>query len=321
MGQGDRPLTSGILSEVDPSGRVLAIVGPTASGKSVLAMDVAERLGAEIVSADSRQVYRGLDIGTAKPSAGERARVRHHFVDEFCPGEPFSAGQFARSAENRIDSIRARGLDAVVAGGSTLYVAALARGIADLPQLDAEIERAVRSDALTPEGRAALFQELQVADPDAASTLDATKSQRLARLVSILRSTGHPPSSFWATTPPPRFPLVQVAIDWPREALYARIEARVDQMIADGLVEENERLLAAGFALDTNPLRTIGYQEPIAFLRGEIARDEMVRLLKQNTRRYAKRQLTWFRRDPSVTWLPPSAGPDDALAVLRSAGE
>lgn len=299
---------------------MLAIVGPTASGKSALAMSVAERLGAEIISADSRQVYRGLDVGTAKPSADERARVRHHFVDELVPGEPFSAGQFARSAECRIEKIRAQGLDAVVAGGSTLYVAALARGIAEMPDLDAEIERAVRSEALTPEGRAGLFEELQSADPEAASTLDATKSQRLARMVSLLRSTGQTPSTFWAATPPPRFSLVQVALDWPRQALYARIEARVDQMIANGLVEENERLLAGGFALDTNPLRTIGYQEPIALLRGEIDHDEMVRLLKQNTRRYAKRQLTWFRRDPSVTWLPAAAGLDEALAVFKLAG-
>ncbi len=282
---------------------VLVIAGPTGVGKTRLALGVAEALGTDILSVDSRQAYRGLDIGTAKPPPDELARVRHHWIDVLDVGEPTSAGLFAREADRYIAACHADGRTPLVVGGSTLYIDAVVRGLADLPDVPADIATEAVRQAETPEGRERLFSELEQADPTAAATLDATKSQRLARLVGLLRTTGRRPSDLWAEGAPPPRDVRLVVLDRPRADLYARIDARVDQMLADDLVEENRRLLEAGHGLSTVPLRTIGYQEPIRFLRGEISEAEMVRLVKQNSRRYAKRQLTWLRRYEASVWL------------------
>ncbi len=293
---------------------VPVLVGPTAVGKTALSLELAERLGAEIVSADSRQVYRGLDIGTAKPSREERARVRHHFIDERAPGEPWSAGTFAEEAVARMADIFGRGRLPLVVGGSTLYLEALLFGLADVPKEAPEVRAALTRKAATPEGARALYDELARVDPAGARTLDPTKTQRLVRALGVYRTTGRPWSSFHARTSPPPHSFRIVVLNRPREELYARIEARVDAMLDAGLLEENQALLDAGYALDTNPLRTIGYQEPIAYLRGEIEYDEMVRLLKRNSRRYAKRQLTWFRRWQTAVWADPA---QDVAGLLQ----
>ena len=291
---------------------ILAITGPTAVGKSAVALERARAVGGEIVSADSRQVYRGLDVGTAKPTAEERALVRHHFVDERDPGEGFTAGTFAREAEPRIDAILARGAEPVVVGGSLLYLDALVRGIADLPALPSDLRDALTDEAATTEGRAALFAELNAADPAAAATLDPSKSHRLVRLVGVLRTTGAP-SALWASAPPPRFRYRIVVLERDRAELYARIDARVDQMLDAGLVDETQRLLDVGYAPDRGALNTIGYAEAAAHLRGEIDAGEMRRLIQRNTRRFAKRQLTWLRnRCADAEWLPAA----DAAARL-----
>ena len=255
-------------------------------------MAVADSVGGEIVSVDSRQVYRGLDLGTAKPSREDLDRVPHHLIDEADLDTPLTAGTFAALANARIDEITARGSTPILVGGSTLYLHAIAHGIADLPP-------AIRLNPLelaTPESRKALYDELAAADPRAAATLDPTKTQRLARLVGVLRETGVPPSEHWDRMPPPRHAIRPVVLTRPRPELYARIEHRVDNMISGGLVEENRALLARGIRMDRPPLNTIGYQEVVPYLEGEIDQAEMVRLIKRNTRRYAKRQLTWFRR-------------------------
>ncbi len=293
--------------------RILVLTGPTAAGKSGLAMDVARRVCGEIVSADSRQVYRGLDIGTAKPSAAERDEIPHHFVDERALDEPFTAGQFAREAEVRIAEIRARGRVPVVVGGSMLYVDALVNGIADLPTLPPGVREALTERASTEAGRREMFEQLTEADPDAAATLDPTKSHRLIRLVGVLEQHG-PPSAFWRAAPPPAFFYNVVVLDRPREILYGRIHARIDAMLADGLVEEVRGLVDAGWALDRGALNTIGYAEPAAYLRGDIPHDEMVRLLQRNTRRFAKRQWTWLRRRESALWLNAETVSVEALA-------
>ena len=282
---------------------VWVLTGPTGVGKTALALDLAEALGTTILSADSRQVYRGLDIGTAKPTPEELARVPHHWVDCLDIGQPTSAGDFAREAERYLATCRSEGRPALVVGGSTLYVDAVVRGLATLPDVSPETAAQATEEALTPEGRAALYDELLRNDPVAAATLDPTKSQRLARLVGLLRSTGRRPSELWAEGAPPVRDVRLVVLDRPRDELYRRIEDRVDAMLADGLLDENRRLLAAGHRLDTAPLRTIGYQEPIRFLEGEIGEAEMVHQLKQNTRRYAKRQMTWLRRYPDARWV------------------
>lgn len=283
---------------------ILALTGPTAVGKSSVALDVAIAQGGEIVSADSRQVYRGMNIGTATPTPDEMARVRHHFVDEREPDEPFTAGMFAREAETRITEILARGRAPVVVGGSLLYLDALVRGIADLPALPDDLRAVLSDTASTADGREALFAELLAADPDAAATLDPSKSHRLIRLVGVLRVAG-PPSALWRAAPPPRFRYRVVVLERPRPDLYARIDARVDAMIAGGLVDETRRLLEAGHAPDCGALHTIGYAEAAAHLRGEIDADEMRRLVQRNTRRFAKRQFTWLRnRYADAEWMP-----------------
>ena len=293
--------------------QVLVIAGPTGVGKTRLALDVAEALGTDILSADSRQAYRGLDVGTAKPTAAERARVRHHWVDVLDLGSLTSAGLFAREAERYIAACHADARTPLVVGGSTLYVDAVVNGIARLPDVpDAVAAEAVRQ-AATLGGRERLFAELERADPAAAATLDPTKSQRLARLVGLLRATGRRPSELWAEGAPQPRDVRLVVLDRPRAELYARIDARVDAMLDGGLVDENRTLLAAGYGLETVPLRTIGYAEPIRFLQGEISEGEMVRLVRQNSRRYAKRQLTWFRRYPSASWSDASTVTVDSV--------
>jgi len=291
---------------------ILVVTGPTAVGKSAVALDIALRTGGEIVSADSRQIYRGMDVGTAKPTAEERVRVSHHFIDERAPGEPFTAGSFAREAEERIAAILARGARPVVGGGSLLYLDALVRGIADLPRVPTDLQTELTDLTSTSKGRDALYSELRAADPGAAATLDPTKSHRLIRLVGVLRTAG-PPSALWAAAPPPRFAYRVVVLERDRAVLYARIDARVDAMLADGLVDETRRLLDAGHAPDRGALNTIGYAEAAAHLRGEIDADEMRRLIQRNTRRFAKRQLTWLRnRYADAEWM----AADDALARL-----
>lgn len=284
---------------------MIVLAGPTGVGKTELALELAEHLETEILSADSRQAYRGLDIGTAKATPEQRARVRHHWIDVLDVGQPTSAGLFKRE----FDRLVASGLPPLVVGGSTLYIDAVVNGLADLPEVPAAIRGRAFEETATPEGRAALYAELLAADPVAAASLDATKTQRLARFVGLLRATGRGPSAWWADRSPDRPDVRLFVLNRPRAGLYARIEARIDQMIADGLLGENRRLLDTGRAPDAPPLRTIGYQEPMAYLRGDISEVEMVRLLKQNTRRYAKRQLTWFRRYPEAVWIDADASP------------
>lgn len=289
----------------------VVLAGPTGVGKTELALDLADVLGVEILSADSRQAYRGLDIGTAKPTPEQRSRVRHHWIDVLDVGQPTSAGLF----ESEFNRLSAAGPPPLVVGGSTLYVDAVVRGLAAMPDVPVQVSAEAFSQTDSPQGRASLFAELSAADPAAAATLDATKTQRLARFVSLLRATGQGPSAWWSRQAPSSSDVRLFILDRPRPDLYARIEARVDQMLADGLLDENRRLLNAGLAPDAPPLRTIGYQEPFGFLKGEISEREMIRLLKQNTRRYAKRQLTWFRRYPEAVWLDATDAP---LRTLRS---
>jgi tRNA dimethylallyltransferase len=294
--------------------RVLVLAGPTAVGKTSLSIDLAAALDAEIVSADSRQVYRQLTIGTAKPSPEELATVRHHFIDELDLGEPFSAGRFAAAASERSRQIRQRGRLAIVTGGSTLYLEALVHGLDEVPTTSSETRRMLTA-RLAAEGPAALFAELERVDPASAAIMDPSKSQRLVRALEVFHETGTPLSHYHGSARAPVEALV-IVLDRPRAVLYERINRRVEEMLAGGLLEENRALMAAGFPDDLNALRTIGYREPRAFLRGEVDEPEMVRRLKQNTRRYAKRQLTWFRRRLEYRWLDLEDAGDRAAGVV-----
>ncbi len=284
-------------------GLILVLAGPTGVGKTAISISIAAAIGAENVSADSRQIYRELNIGVAKPTEQELAAVPHHFISERSLDDPWSAGKFARDANQRIGEIQSRGATPFVVGGSTLYLDALIHGLADIPDVDSSTREQLNDQVASSGGAQTLLEELQRIDPHTAKTLDVTKTQRLVRAVGVYRTSGLPLSSFFENNEPPPYRYRVVVLTRPRAELYARIEARVDAMMLAGLLEENQRLIAAGHRLDKNPLRTIGYQEPYAHLSGEIDYDEMVRLLKRNSRRYAKRQLTWFRHHTDYEWI------------------
>ena len=281
----------------------IVLAGPTGVGKTALSLVLAHRIGAEIISADSRQIYRGLDIGTAKPTAAERLQIPHHFIDERNADEPWSAGAFAHEVYARIEQIVARGRVPLVVGGSTLYLESLVHGLADLPPADLQLRAALNQRAETPAGADTLYQELARIDPRGAATLDPTKTQRLVRALVGYYSTGMPWWSYFDESPSLPYSFRVIVLNRPRAVLYARINARVEAMLEAGLVEEDQRLFAEGIPVDRPPLSTIGYKEPMAYLRGEISYERMVELLKRNTRRYAKRQLTWFRRRSDHEWI------------------
>lgn len=274
---------------------ILVVVGATASGKTAFAIEKALKVGGEIISADSRQIFQETTIGTAKPSPEELAAVPHHFINELSLNEPFSAGLFAQQALQRIGDILERGKIPIVCGGSTLYIQALTQGIAPVPDIAPEIRQKLH-ERLNSEGKEALFDELSQIDPIFAQSLDATKTQRLLRGLEVWYGTGERLSDWHKRQLPPPYPFKIHFLQPPRDLLYERINQRVDEMIAQGLLKEVQSILTAGFSPQLNPLRTIGYQEPIAHLNGAYPFDEMLRLLKQNTRHYAKRQITWFKR-------------------------
>lgn len=311
-------------SHVGGPHRILALVGPTAVGKTGLSLNVANRLQehtsrpVEIISADSRQVYREMTIGTAKPTPEELSRVRHHFIDEKAVTEAFSAGRFAEEAGRRLAEVIERRAMPLVVGGSTLYIEALVHGIAEIPPTTQET-RMLLTERLHREGAAVLFEELSQRDPTAARTMDATKTQRVVRALEVLIDTGRPLSHWHSQTAQPRFVYDVIVLDRPRTQLYERIEWRVDAMLSGGLLREVRELIEQGVSPELPALQTIGYREPFAYLRGKIDEAEMVRLLKRNTRRYAKRQRTWFRRHATYTWLDLNAmSQQEAEAVLVS---
>ena len=285
-----------------PTAPFLALVGPTAVGKTAISLRIADRLNAEIISADSRQIYRELTIGTAKPSLKQLGRVPHHFIGELELNQPFSAGAFARRAHARIASILHSGRVPLVVGGSTLYLQALLHGLSAAPPSTAPI-RQMLEDRLKQKGQLALYEELTTIDPISASALDPTKTHRVIRALEVYHQTGKTLSSFQEHHTPPPYPFDVVVLSMNRSRLYERINLRVDRMMAAGLLNEVRAIRAAGHKSTTPALRAIGYQEAFAHLDGDITEEEMICLIKRNSRRYAKRQLTWFRRYDQDHWI------------------
>lgn len=299
-----------------PRPGVLAVVGPTAVGKSAFAMCACEQFGGEIVSVDSMQVYRGLETATSKPSTDDRARVAHHGIDLADPGEDFSLGDFVRSAERSIDGIRERGRLPVLVGGTGLYLRGLLRGVAEAPRRSPRLRARLQTLA-DRRGVPWLHRMLRRVDPATASRLPERDRQRIARALEVFFSARRPLSSFIGASPfgEDRYDAVKVGLMMRRDELHRRIDARVDGFFAAGLVEEVRGLLAAGCPPSANALKALGYREVLSHLRGECSLEEAVALTRRNTRRYAKRQWTWFRKEPGVTWFeidPGSVAPFDA---------
>ncbi len=291
---------------------LLVIAGPTAAGKSDLAMAACERLGGEIVSADSVQVYRGLDVGSAKPTAAEQARIRHHCLDAFDVTERCDAGRWLALAEAAVADIRGRGLRPVVCGGTGLYLRALLFGLAPTPAITPEVRAAVLAD-LEARGPEALHADLAAIDPAAAARLAPRDRQRIARALEVFRQTGRPLSAYQAEHgfDQPRH-RARVCVLCPDPAAHAaRLRARAARMLDGGMIAEVAALLAAGVPADAPGLSTLGYRAVASHLRGELPHDQLLERIVRGHRRYAKRQRTWFRRvladDPSAIALDPDA--------------
>lgn len=282
---------------------VFAIVGPTASGKSQIGMIVAQKLNCEIISADSRQIYKYLDIGTAKPTIEDRTKVVHHFIDELLPDQNFSAGDFQKQARRRIQTIIERGKRALIVGGSGLYIEAAVDGFFEGPSANPEI-RGELERRLRKEGSQALLDELRTIDPVLAEKMLPSNTRRIIRALEVYKVTGIPLSVHHKNEKKlPPFRTEIIGLMWDRKKLYSRINQRVDWMINNGLLNEVNKLIEMGYSLRNNSLQTVGYKEVFQFLEGVINFDNMVNLIKQNSRRYAKRQLTWFKKDERIKWF------------------
>ncbi|BDG07840.1 tRNA (adenosine(37)-N6)-dimethylallyltransferase MiaA [Anaeromyxobacter paludicola] len=297
---------------------LLVVAGPTASGKTALAVELAVRLGGEVVNADSQQVYRGLDVGTAKPTPAERARARHHLLDVAEPGEGMDAARFCRLADEAIAGVAARGRLPIVCGGTGLYLRALLRGVAEAPGRDPALRAALEAEAAR-DGRAALHRRLAAVDPEAAARIRPNDLVRVVRALEMAAS-GRTQTEIFAAHrfAEPRYPARLLALDVPRPELHRRIDARVEAMFRGGILDEARALLErAGGALP--PKLPIGYAEAAAAARGELAVDEAVRRVQAATRRYARRQVIWLRKEPSLEWLAPPADPAPLAEAVAAA--
>ena len=301
--------------------RVGFIVGPTGTGKSRLAIEVAAGFGGaiEIVNADSRQFYRGMDIGTAKPSVEEQRLAPHHLIDVRDPNEPLDVAEFAQIARAAIEGIAARGRFPIVVGGSGLYLRVLRGGIFQGPRASLEIRK--RLGAVADErGVEYLHEQLREVDSAGADRIGVNDRYRIIRALEVFELTGEPISAHQGRhrfADPGGYDALTIGVEIDREKLYATIDSRFDTMIVAGFVEEVRALMAAGYAPERPPLSTIGYKQVVAHLRNEMTLADAISLAKRDSRRLAKRQLTWFRREPEIVWLDPERAAQDALALFE----
>jgi tRNA dimethylallyltransferase len=318
------------MEEVSKLSQKIAVVtGPTATGKTRLGVRLSERFGGEVVSADSMQVYRHMDIGTAKPAPEETRGVPHHLIDVAEPDENYSVARYVEAAGAACDDILGRGLLPVVVGGTGLYIDSLISGRRFALRDDGGRCRAELNARYEEIGGKALLTELAQLDPDRAAKLHAADQKRIVRAYEVFLLTGRTITAHDEETKksPPRYDAAVIALDFKDRAdLYARIDARVDQMVRAGLFEEVRALLVAGLSPDCTAMQAIGYKESAAALRGEFSEAEAVVRIKMESRRYAKRQLTWLRTKPNVFWIRWEKEPDFDFALslstdfLRSCG-
>ena len=286
---------------------LVAIIGPTAVGKTAISLRLAETFDGEVVSADSRQIYRGMDIGTAKVSPEERRRVPHHLLDLVDPDQPLTLAEYQKLAYAAIDGILRRGKLPLLVGGSGLYVQAVLEGwtiprVPPNPALRAALEREAEE-----RGEAALHRWLAALDPQAAARIDPRNVRRVIRALEVCLTAGQPISELQAKRPPP-YRILRIGLTMPREVLYRRIDERVDRMIALGLVEEVRGLLAKGYGLELPAMSGLGYRQIGLYLRGEMTLEEAVARIKRETRRFVRQQYTWFGLDdPAIRWFDASA--------------
>lgn len=293
---------------------LLVVAGPTAVGKTALSLDLAEALNGEIVSADSRQVYAGMDIGTAKPTPDERGRVPHHLFDIKRPDEPISLGEYLHLAYLAIDEIHRRGRLPLLVGGTGQYVAAVVEGW-QVPEVEARPELRAEYEAMAAQqGKEAVYARLVEVDPDSAARIDPRNLRRVIRALEVTLAAGKPFSELRVKQPPP-YRIVQIGLTRPRPILYERADARIERMFAAGFVAEVERLLAAGYTPDMSSFGSLGYREVAGYLAGEYDLAVTKELLRRHTRQFIRRQYNWFSLDnPAFTWFDLEIGsPQDVV--------
>ena len=300
--------------------RIICVVGPTASGKTKLAVQLAKAYDGEVVSCDSMQIYKHMDIGTAKPTPEEMEGVRHHLIDIIEPGEDFSVGKYVQLADACVQDILSRGRTVIIAGGTGLYVDSLISGrtFAPVPQTG---KREALEARMREAGGEAMLEALRAVDPEAAQRLHPADEKRIIRALEVYEETGKTITQHNLETQaiPPRYRPVWLGLDYAdRAVLYRRIDLRVDLMLQAGLLDEIRALLALGVSPDTTAMQAIGYKEFFGALDGSCTLEEAAELCKQRSRNYAKRQLTWFRRNPEIRWLR-LTGQEDFSAVLAAA--
>ncbi|HEX9018114.1 MAG TPA: tRNA (adenosine(37)-N6)-dimethylallyltransferase MiaA [Anaerolineaceae bacterium] len=316
-------MTSSILkiSQLSHTNPLVVIVGPTAVGKTEIALRLAERLGAEIISADSRLFYRGMDIGTAKPTLAERARVPHHLVDVADPDETWSLPVFQKAAHEAVCAIHARDRLPLLVGGTGQYLRAVMEGWEVPPQKPDLVLRAALERWAAEVGPYGLHERLAVVDPLAARLIDARNVRRTVRALEVTLRTGLPFSEQRKQSASP-YSLLIIGLTRPRAELYQRVDERIQAMLESGFADEVRALLARGYAPDLSTLSAIGYREMVAYIRGEMALDDAVAQMKRLTRRFIRHQVNWFKAtDPAIHWF--TAGPDtvDEIESLLRSGE
>jgi tRNA dimethylallyltransferase len=299
--------------------RVVILLGPTGVGKSKLAIEWAEALGGEIISADSMQVYRYMDIGTAKPTPDDQKRVRHHLIDLVTPDQPFHAALYRTLGRKAIDQLYQDKKPIWVVGGTGLYIKTLTQGLFSSPKIDPQIRELLKQEA-KEKGSDALYERLKKVDPKTAFQLHPNDLFRIIRALEVFDSTGAPISFYreqhrFGERP---YKTLKIGLERNREKLYDRIEERVDQMLENGFLQEVEKLMEMGYGPELKPMQSLGYKQTVQFLMKEIKWDEAVRQIKRDTRHYAKRQLTWFKADPEVQWWDESTDRRKIFLEIKS---
>ena len=285
--------------------KILVVTGPTATGKTALSVELAKKLGGEIVSADSMQIYRGMDIGTAKVTKAEMQNIPHHMIDIADPSEDYSVSRYVEEADAAVRGILSRGRLPIVAGGTNLYIDSLIAGLDFAEKAEDAALRESLNKQYDDIGGEAMLEHLRGFDPERAAKLHPADKRRIVRAVEIYILTGETITRHDEETKkrPKRYDAVKIALTFAdRAVLYDRINARVDKMVSDGLFDEVKGLLDSGLSPACTSMQAIGYKEPAAYFRGEMSKDETIELIKLSSRRYAKRQLTWLRRDDSIHW-------------------
>ncbi len=301
---------------------LITLVGPTAVGKTRLSLRLAAEFNSPVLSADSRQFFRGMDIGTAKPDKEEQGRIKHYFIDSLDPEEVYNAGRFEAEAENLMQELFVKHPILIMVGGSTLYMGAIWQGFDEMPQIEAHVRDRL-NQTFEESGLKPLQEELKEVDPATYARIDRQNPARIIRALEVYRGTGIPISLLRKGRKKKihSYQLIKVGLWEEREKLYHRIDERVEQMMEEGLVNELQLLLERGLSPESQALNTIGYQELIPYIRGKYDLEEAIRLIKRNSRHYAKRQLTYYRKYEDIQWFRAGQGEEALEWIKKKAGD